>query len=70
MPRIVFDSGNAALISRIPSIVSSALPTYFSSPGAAGEDERVEEDVLGREPVLLGQERVAPPRDLELALRA
>ncbi len=37
IPRIVFDSGNCALMSRIPSIVSSALPTYFSSPVPHGK---------------------------------
>ena len=36
--------------------------------GAAREDQRVEEDVLGRELVLFGQERVAAPGDLELAV--
>ena len=37
MPRMVFDSGNSDLIRRIPSIVSSALPTYFSSPVPQGK---------------------------------
>ena len=35
---------------------------------AAGKDERIEDDVLRRDPVLLRQERVAAVRDLELAL--
>jgi hypothetical protein len=37
IPRIVLHSGNAALIARIPSIVSAALPTYFSSPVPHGK---------------------------------
>ncbi len=37
IPRIVFDSGNSALMRRMPSIVSSALPTYFSSPVPHGK---------------------------------
>ena len=68
MPRMVFDSGNSALISRMPSIVSTALPDVLLVARAAREDQRVEEDVLGGRPVLLGQEREAAARDLELAL--
>ncbi len=36
--------------------------------GAAGEDQRVEPEVLRRHRHLLGQDRVAAPRDLDLAL--
>ena len=53
---------------RMPSIVSTALPTYLASPVPHGKTSGSKMMSSAGIAVLLGQERVAAPRDLELAL--
>ena len=68
MPRMVLQRGRAALIARIPSIVSTPDADIVAVAGADREDQRVEDDVLGRDAVLFGEQLERALRDLQFAL--
>ena len=68
MPRIVFARGRCSLIRRMPSIVSTARAGVVLVARRAREHERVEDDVVRPDAVLLRQQLVRALRHLQLAL--
>ena len=67
MPSTVLQRGSAALMSAIPSMVSTRGADVVAVAGADREDQRIEDDVLGLDAVALGQNLVRALGDRELA---
>ncbi len=67
-PRIVSTPGNSALMRRMPSSVCTRAIAQLFLSGGHGEGQRVEEQRLGGQPILVGGDLVDAFGDLDLAL--
>ena len=68
MPPLIETPGQRSLISGIASMNALREAVVLLDPGRDREDVRVEDDVLGREADLLGEQRVGALADRDLAL--
>ncbi len=68
MPPDTLTPGQRSLISPVASMNAFANAACSSMPGADGEDVGVEDDVLRREAGALGEQRVGPRANLDLAI--